>query len=569
MAELSVLIPARKEEWLKQTIDDVLAHSERDTEVIVVMDGAYADPPIPQHPKVQVIYGPSAIGQRAATNLAARISDAPYICKLDAHCSVAQGWDRVLLDSAQTLGPNCVQIPAQKNLHVWDWVCTCGKRDYQGPRHPCVQCGGEMTREIVWKPRRGVHTTSWRLDSELHFQYWGEDQKRQQGNICDVMTSLGACMFLSREYYWALGGLDEDHGSWGQVGQELACKTWLSGGRHCVNRATWFAHFFRTGGIGFPYAIRGSEQEYARAYARNLWRGNHWPGQTKPLRWLIDKFWPVPGWTEAEREALPTTLEKFDTPASSVEIAEAPAVITTPSKAIVYYSDCQPDPAILEASRRTIEASGLPVVAVTLKPIDWPAALNIVLPQKRGYLTMFQQILLGLEIVQAETVFFCEHDVLYHASHFDFTPVDASVPYYNQHVWKVSAEDGRALHYRCSQTSGLCASRTLLRQHYRKRVEIVESTGFSRRQGFEPGTHGRKERIDDLKAQTWMSPRPNIDIRHGANLTATRWKQSQFRNKRYCQGWTEADGVPGWGQTKGRFWEFLREMTGALQQKVA
>ena len=57
-----------------------------------------------------------------------------------------------------------------------------------------------------------------------------------------------------------------------------------------------------------------------------------------------------------------------------------------------------------------------------------------------------------------------------------------------------------------------------------------------------------------------MSPKPNIDIRHKHNLTPSRWRKDQFRDKRHCQGWTEADEVPGWGKTKGRFEEFLKEM---------
>ena len=75
--------------------------------------------------------------------------------------------------------------------------------------------------------------------------------------------------------------------------------------------------------------------------------------------------------------------------------------------------------------------------------------------------------------------------------------------------------------------------------------------------GFEPGTHNRKERGDDYPAEAWMSAYPNLDIRHKFNLTPSRWRREQFRNQKFCQGWTMADTVPGWGQTKGRFEEFL------------
>ena len=64
--DLSVIIPSRNEMFLKQTIDSVIANIEGDTEVIAILDGAWADPPIPDHPRVRLIHHAVAIGQRAA-----------------------------------------------------------------------------------------------------------------------------------------------------------------------------------------------------------------------------------------------------------------------------------------------------------------------------------------------------------------------------------------------------------------------------------------------------------------------------------------------------------------------
>jgi hypothetical protein len=309
MFELSVLIPARQEEWLNHTVDDVLAHTSDRTEVIVACDGQWPYTPLKQHPRLTVSFEPQSIGQRAATNMAARLSRAKYVMKLDAHCSVAQGLDEALLTAAQTLGRECVQIPTQRNLHVYNQVCdTCQPRFCvdQAPHLPmCPRCQGPLWKEVVWKPRKRP-TTSWRFDSELHFQYGGPVQPKGEP-YPETMSCLGACWFLDREWFWELGGLDEAHGSWGQMGTELACKAWLSGGRMVTNTKTEYAHFFRVGGIGFPYEIHGSDQEKAREYSRNLWRTNGWPGQVKPLRWLVEKFRPA-GWTQDEIAALPDTL---------------------------------------------------------------------------------------------------------------------------------------------------------------------------------------------------------------------------------------------------------------------
>lgn len=535
MTDLSVLIPARNEQWLKHTIDDVLANIQGDTEVIAVLDGAWADPPIPDHPRVTLIYKSASIGQRAAVNEAARLSTAKYVMKLDAHCAVAPGFDVVLMEHSQH---DLTQIPRMYNLHVYDWECmTCGATTYQGPKPAqCTKCGSDspdLFRQcIVWKPRLNRRTDFARFDHDLHFQYWREFERRPEakGDIADVMCFVGAAFFMERSRYFELGGLDERTGSWGQMGVEISCKSWLSGGRQVVNKNTWFAHLFRTQpGFGFPYPITHAEQERAREHSRKVWTGNTWEKAVHPLSWLVDKFAPVPDWTG-------------------------------PRKGIVYYTDNRLDPCIDRAVRSQLQkaAGGKEIISVSLKTIDF--GKNICLDLERGYLTMFKQILAGLEASTADIIFLCEHDVLYHESHFDFTPSRKDRYYYNENTFCVDRQTGQALFYYAKRTSGLCGYRDLLVSQYRKRVELVERKGYNRRMGFEPGTHNRPERIDDYKAESWMSEYPNVDIRHSNNLTPSRWKREQFRDQRYTRGWLESDTVPYWGKTKGRMNEILEAL---------
>lgn len=533
MTDLSILIPARNEMFLAKTIEDILANIEGDTEIIAVCDGNWPEPAVPDHPRVSLIYHSEPIGQRAATNEAAKLSTAKFIMKADAHCAFGQGFDVKLMADCE---PDWTVIPRMYNLHAFDWQCQkCGHRTYQGPYpQACEKCDNTTNFEqvIVWQPRLNRRTDFACFDRTLRFRYWRAYEKRPQAkeDIADVMCSVGACWFMHRSRFWELGGLDEAHGSWGQMGVEIACKSWLSGGRQVVNKNTWFAHMFRTqSGFGFPYPNPGIEQ--AREHSRRLWQGNSWDQAKHSLEWLVEKFAPVPTWAEA--------------------------------KGLVYYTDNRLDKPIMEAAQRQLEQSrnGYELISVSLEPLEF--GRNVVLDQERGILTMFRQILAGLEASQADIVFLVEHDILYHPSHFEFWPERDDSFYYNENVWKVRAEDGQALFYHCQQTSGLCAYRELLLKHYRRRVELVEQNGFSRRMGFEPGTHRRKERVDDYRAASWMSEYPNIDIRHSLNLTPSRWSQNQFRNKKYCRGWTMAGEVPGWGATRGRFDDFLAEIRGA------
>jgi SAM-dependent methyltransferase len=324
VVDLSVIIPARNEQWLKRTIDEVLAKRRAKTEVIAICDGAWPDPPIENHPDVTLIHYPVAIGQRAATNAGARLSTARYLMKLDAHCALDEGFDAKLIAAD---APGLTQIPAMFNLHVFDWRCVaCGRRTYQGPKplvcarlpkreqEPKAEgCGGTVFEQhVVWEPRPRRRTEYWRFDHELHFQYWKRNAPAKNGEaLVDVMSSIGACWFMARDRFFALGGCDEGHGSWGNYGTEWACKSWLSGGRHAVNRSTWFAHMFRTqDGFGFPYPMKGSDQDRARQYSRALWETNSWPGQVRPLSWIVEKFGPVPGWHGPEgKAALAAVLE--------------------------------------------------------------------------------------------------------------------------------------------------------------------------------------------------------------------------------------------------------------------
>jgi len=231
-----------------------------------------------------------------------------YVMKADAHCAFSEGFDVVLTADCE---PNWTVIPRMYNLHGFDWKCsTCGKRTYQGP-YPtsCSKCDNTEHWEqvVVWEPRKRRRTDFARFDKGLHFQYWRAYKERPgaQDDIADTMCHVGACWMMSRERYWELGGCDEGHGSWGQMGVEVSCKSWLSGGRQVVNKKAWFAHMFRTQkGFGFPYPLSKRETDAAREYSRWLWRSGEWDKMIHPLHWLVERFWPVPGWEESDLKAI-------------------------------------------------------------------------------------------------------------------------------------------------------------------------------------------------------------------------------------------------------------------------
>jgi hypothetical protein len=345
------------------------------------------------------------------------------------------------------------------------------------------------------------------------------------------------------------------------MGTEVACKTWLSGGKVICDHKTHYAHCFRTQGsdFGFPYPLGGREVERTREGVRDLFLNSKWEKQIYPLSWLLEKFWPISGWSDEDLDKLKKSeAGKTFVPAPVKKEWKLPVLSkpSAPTWGVVYYSDNNIDPEIITKCQRQILkcVKDHRIISVSLKPMEFGE--NIVLPLERGYLTMFKQILAGLEASTADYIFFAEQDVVYHPSHFLFVPEKKDVFYYNENVWKVRMSDGHGLHYDCQQLSGLCAYRDLLIEHYRKRVEIVEKNGFTMRTGFEPGTNSRKERIDDYKAESWRSEYPIIDLRHEHNLTKSRWRKEEFRNQKFTEGWLEQDNVPGFGH----LWHFWKRI---------
>lgn len=540
--DLSILIPARNEMFVAKTVQDILQNKRGKTEIIVGLDGAWAEPGIDDHPDVRIVHVSESIGQRALTNRLCHLSNAKYVAKCDAHVAFDEGFDQKLIDAMQGHDDWTI-TPAMKNLHAFDWKCPkCGSRWYQGPTPTrcmkqseagkngsrvvenldCDNTSG-FIRKITWEPNHQRPTsTSFRFDRTLHFQYFKDFSKRPEGkgDITPTLSLQGSFFMMTREKYWALNICDEEHGSWGQQGVEVACKTWLSGGEVMCLQTTWYAHMFRTqgGDFSFPYRQNDAQVKHAREYSRDLFIKGQWPLAIHDLQWLLDKFAPVPDWEGVK----------------IIDVKDG-----SPTKGIIYYTDNQFNTRLAHEVQHNIRETKLPITSASLKPMD-KMGNNLYFPVKRGKLTMFMQILACLEAAQEDVIFFCEHDVLYHSSHFDFTPNHKDKFYYNQNFWRVR-EDGFAVHWDANQVSGLVGYREHLLQYYRGRIEEILDHGFDG--SYEPG--GRNPN----NSTAFKSEYPNIDIRFGGNtLTRSKWSPNDFRDKSTCINWQEStvDKIPGW-----------------------
>lgn len=175
---------------------------------------------------------------------------------------------------------------------------------------------------MKWIGKHNPQSVSYCFDSEPHFQYF-EDWKHRPGfaeakkeGFTETMSLQGSFFMCTREKYWELelGELKNNQlGSWGNQGLQIACSAWLSGNSVLINHNTWYAHMFRTQGsdFSFPYPQHGREVQKTKNKIKELfWQCKH-PKQIYPVSWLVKKFYPVKGWTDEDLNRLIKYEEGF------------------------------------------------------------------------------------------------------------------------------------------------------------------------------------------------------------------------------------------------------------------
>jgi len=258
--ELSVIIPARNEPYLQETINSLLASAMGEIEVIVVLDGYWPNPPIEGNPKVVLVHFSESRGMRTAINAAARLAKGKYLMKCDAHCLFAEGFDIELIKSCRH---DWTIVPQRHDFKVW------------GEEAKKV-CSFEYVDIPSFKGKK-----------------WPEYEERVGDKpLADLMTFQGSCWMMRLDRFWYYGGLDEvNYGMMGREAQEVSLKTWLSGGRLLLNRNTWYSHWSKPSS---NYPGRSEAKEKSIAYCKELWINNKWPLQSRTLAWLLERFAPVP-----------------------------------------------------------------------------------------------------------------------------------------------------------------------------------------------------------------------------------------------------------------------------------
>ena len=287
MAKVSVIIPASNEIYLQRTITDLLTKATGEIEVIAVLDGYWPDKVLESDPRLIVAHRPKG-GMRASINAGIDISTGKYLMKLDAHCSVAPGFDEALQADFRD---HWLVIPRRYSMEME----TGGIRFYK----PIVDYEYLANPDSPRLNKSGKHLRGWK---------WDERTKARANRLIDeTMTFQGSCWFVNKEEFMQrVGHLnDKAYGPFSCEAQEIGLQYWLGDGKCMVNKKTWYAHLWKGEGYRKKYfELYG--KKYARtsptqlkksiAYSLDYWMNNRWEERRHDLEWLIKRFAPVPSW---------------------------------------------------------------------------------------------------------------------------------------------------------------------------------------------------------------------------------------------------------------------------------
>lgn len=291
---VSVILPSRNERFLVPTVQDVLAKARGEVEVIAVLDGYWPDPPLPEDSRLVVLHHGESKGMRTAINVAAQIARGQHLMKLDAHCSVSEGFDVTL---AADCDVDWVVIPRRDRLDPLAW----GRQETGKPPidHHYLNWPGDKPDD----PFCGLHGSIWPARSRAMVDV----------RIDDEMTTQGSCWFTPREYFLRrFYPLDQaNYGNITHEAQEITLKAWLSGGQVKVNKGAQYLHLHKGKTYGRGYPLGGSEHGRSTSYCTDYWMHDRCPEAVHPLRWLVEKFAPVPTWPADLDEAFRFVRERL------------------------------------------------------------------------------------------------------------------------------------------------------------------------------------------------------------------------------------------------------------------
>ncbi|CAF1122170.1 unnamed protein product [Adineta ricciae] len=238
----SVVIVFKNERWspVLRTVYSVLNRSPKELlkEVILVDDqsdieemGAPLDEYCEEHfgDLVRILRAPTRLGLIKAKNYGAKNATGDVVVFLDAHCEANAGW----------LEPLLARIKEKRSAILCPSIDMISERSMQYSGTGFGSVGGFWwSLHFNWKPipKRTLEAQKSRIDPY------------------PSPTMAGGLLASDREYFFEIGGYDEEMEVWGGENLELSFRVWMCGGSLEFVPCSRVGHIFRP---GHPYNMTG------------------------------------------------------------------------------------------------------------------------------------------------------------------------------------------------------------------------------------------------------------------------------------------------------------------------
>jgi hypothetical protein len=224
---------------------------------------------------------------------------------------------------------------------------------------------------------------------------------------------------------------------------------------------------------------------------------------------------------------------------------------------IIYYTDNSlSEPLASFCREKLIEAAeGKRIISVSQKPLDFGD--NFCIGEiGRSHLSIFRQVLMGLEQVKTKYVALAEHDCLYVPEHFNFIPPSDTKFYYNINCWFLRPKDGLYSYFRHKVLSMMIANTELTLKACREKVDMLKEGKIIRRGVAGACEFGVCENrvayvnyvaslkdfgkdVNLYRAAAFGTKLPCLDIRHGTNFTGNRKTDNRTYELPYWGKWED------------------------------
>jgi len=260
--KVSVIIPTganEKLENINRTVESVISNAHSEVEILILADGWV---PEGVYKRAKVSLSDTNLGERKTVNRGFKEARGDYVLRIDSHCSMSKGWDKILL-----------------NQYKEDTISLCII---------------DAIDELTWGSLKHNYSFVY-VNPSCEEKWWGEYEQNKKlfteplTSLKELLTkpivslkelfmrpsmSLTGCgWFCSKKFFLDKLQFDEDLSKWGCIGPEMTAKIERAGSSIILNKNVRCGHLFNTAAGGYSSSeVLRTRLEILSRYSKYLYK---------------------------------------------------------------------------------------------------------------------------------------------------------------------------------------------------------------------------------------------------------------------------------------------------------